>query len=177
MNAMTGSEDTCRSEPTEGIRQDWTREAVALMQRDHERLRNHWQTLIAAIEGTGNRQAIRECLEALIAAAHEHFRNEEWALRVTGYTSVAAHAEDHKGLIRDAGDMLANLDLALRPGDWPALATYFRHWIRRHEDRHDRAFRRHIQEIEDRRGRPTSSSRAPVDVAADQRSVTMAAGD
>lgn len=150
MIVVTGSETKPQSRSVIEIRQDWTREAVALMHRDHKRLWQDWENLIAAIEGTCDRQVFRGCLEVLIAGACEHFRNEEWAMRVTGFDELAVHAEDHKKWLRDADDMLVNLDLALRPDDWPALATVFRYRIQRHEDRYDRALRQHIETIENR---------------------------
>lgn len=150
MNGVTNIEIKPQSQLVIEIRPDWTREAVALVHLDHLRLWKNWESLIAAIEGTCERQVFRSCLEILITGAREHFRNEEWVMRVTGFADLAVHAEDHKEWLRDAEDMLANLDLSLRPDDWPALATLFRYRLQRHEDRYDRALQQHFETMANR---------------------------
>lgn len=111
--------------------------ALALVAQDHRRLAESSKALVTAIGAGAGRAIIRECIESLIAAAREHFVNEEWAMRTINASDYLAHKAEHGRLLRDAADMLKNFDTAFGPDDWSAVATYFRHWIGSHNQRYD----------------------------------------
>lgn len=113
--------------------------ARALLGQDHRRLAERAGGLAVAIEAGAGRAMTRECIEGVIAAARDHFVNEEWAMRTINAPDYQAHKAEHGRLLRDAADMLKNFDTAFGPGDWPALASYFRHWIGAHYRRYDDA--------------------------------------
>lgn len=109
--------------------------ALALVGQDHRRLATRWVAIVIAIESGGDAASVREGIVGLIDAAREHFVGEEWAMRTIGWPDYLAHKAEHARLLRDACDMLKNFDNAFTPEDWPALATYFRHWLARHHRR------------------------------------------
>lgn len=111
---------------------------IILVERDHKILMTRWRTLTTALQRSSDRGHVRECIRGLIACAREHFRNEEWAMRQIAYPHYLKHKLDHTRLLNEADDMLRNFDTAFSRADWPALAAYFRHWISRHNDRHDK---------------------------------------
>ncbi len=111
---------------------------IILVERDHKILMNRWRTLTTALQRSTDRGHVRECIRGLIACAREHFRNEEWAMRVTACPGYLKHKRDHARLLNEAEDMLRNFDTAFSRTDWPALAAYFRHWISRHNEKYDK---------------------------------------
>ena len=111
--------------------------ALVLVVQDHRRLAERAKALVVAIDAGAGQAMIRECIEGLIAAAREHFVNEEWAMRTIGASEYLAHKAEHVRLLRDAADMLKNFDTAFGPEDWSAVAAYFRHWIGSHQQRYD----------------------------------------
>lgn len=124
--------------PAYGLAADERRAAaLALVARDHGRLAERVKALPGAIEAGAGQAIIRERIEDLIAAAREHFVDEEWAMRTIGAPDYQAHKAEHGRLLRDAADMLKNFDTAFGPADWPAVAAYFRHWVASHDARFD----------------------------------------
>lgn len=113
--------------------------ALAVVAEDHGRLASRWVALAAAIEAGAGAAAVREAIVDLIEAARGHFVTEEWAMRTVRWPDYLAHKTEHARLLRDACDMLKNFDVAFAAEDWPALATYFRHWLATHHRRHDDA--------------------------------------
>lgn len=111
--------------------------ALALVAQDHRRLATRCAAIASAIDGGGDAATVRECIVGLIEAAREHFVAEEWAMRTVGWPDYLAHKAEHARLLRDACDMLKNFDVAFTPAEWPALATYFRHWLASHHGRYD----------------------------------------
>lgn len=118
-----------------------------LVERDHKILVNRWRALTTALEKSSDRGHVRDCIRGLIACAREHFRNEEWAMRETSYPDYLKHKMDHTRLLEEADDMLRNFDDAFEYEDWVALSTYYRHWISRHNDKHDKALHGFVRQL------------------------------
>lgn len=111
-----------------------------LVEQDHRILVGRWEALVTALERAADRAIVRDCIEGLISCARDHFRNEEWAMREIAFPGYLKHKTDHQRLLKEADDMLVNFDTAFSEQDWTALATYFRHWISRHNADHDKDF-------------------------------------
>ncbi|MDZ3837093.1 MAG: hemerythrin domain-containing protein [Rhodospirillales bacterium] len=124
--------------------------ALALVAQDHRRLASRCAAIVSAIEGGGDALTVRECIVGLIEAAREHFVGEEWAMRTVGWPEYPAHKAEHARLLRDACDMLKNFDVAFTTADWPALATYFRHWLASHHSRCDDPLLASLSECKER---------------------------
>lgn len=124
--------------------------ACLLMRRDHERMRDLWHEMTRTLEAGGDEALFRDCAAALLSYARAHFRNEEWVMRLTGFPDYADHKADHDQLISDAEDMLHNMDVAFAPPDWPAVATFFRHWMRKHGDTADARLEAHLRALASR---------------------------
>jgi len=113
--------------------------ALALVTQDHRRLATRWEALVVAIDAKSDAVIVRECIVGLIGCARDHFVSEEWAMRAIGAPDYLTHKSEHARLLRDACDMLRNFDTAFPREDWPALAAFFRHWLRSHHSRFDAA--------------------------------------
>lgn len=113
--------------------------ALALVTQDHNRLAVRWEALVVAIDAGSDAVLVRECIVGLIGCARDHFVLEEWAMRAIGARDYLTHKAEHARLLRDACDMLRNFDTAFSRDDWPALAAFFRHWLRSHHSRFDAA--------------------------------------
>jgi hemerythrin-like metal-binding protein len=120
---------------------------ILLVERDHKILMERWKALTMALENSGDRGLVRDCIRGLIACAREHFRNEEWAMREIAFPGYLKHQADHARLLKEAEDMLRNFDGAFQHEDWPALAAFFRHWISRHHDKHDKALQGFVRQL------------------------------
>lgn len=120
---------------------------IILVERDHKVLVSRWRALTTALERSGDRDHVRDCIRGLIACAREHFGNEEWAMRETSYPDYLKHKMDHARLLKEADDMLRNFDSAFEHNDWSALAVYFRHWISRHNDKYDKALHGFVRQL------------------------------
>lgn len=129
--------------------------ALALVAQDHRRLATRCAAIVSAIEGGGDVATVRECIVGLIEAAREHFAGEEWAMRTVDWPEYPGHKAEHARLLRDACDMLKNFDVAFTTGDWPALATYFRHWLASHHSRCDEPL---LASLSGRKERPSSAA-------------------
>lgn len=120
---------------------------ITLVERDHRILVSRWRALTKALEQSADRGIVRDCIRGLIACAREHFHNEEWAMREVSYPDYLKHEMDHKRLLKEADDMLRNFDSVFLNEDWPALAAFFRHWISRHHDKHDKALQCFVRRL------------------------------
>lgn len=120
---------------------------IILVERDHKVLVSRWRALARALDQSADRAHVRDSIRGLIACAREHFRNEEWAMRETSYPDYLAHKMDHTRLIKEAEDMLRNFDSAFEHEDWSALSSYYRHWISRHNDKHDKALHSFVRKL------------------------------
>lgn len=123
----------------ESVDADRRAAALALVAQDHRRLAARWEALVFAIEAGSDAGLVRECIVGLIDCARDHFVGEEWAMRTIAAPDYLSHKAEHVRLLRDAYDMLRNFDTAFPREDWPALAAFFRHWLRAHHSRCDAA--------------------------------------
>lgn len=106
--------------------------------------------LCARIDRAGGRNAtataIRERIRTFLMYARWHFAEEEEWMRTVDYPHFLDHKSDHSRLLQDAEDFVLSFGPGLQHEDGPAVASYFRFWLKRHMAAKDRAFRSFIDD-------------------------------
>ena len=125
---------------------EWTDDlstGITALDAEHRELLRRFNGIANSLVGGGNMSLFHSRFKEFMDAAANHFAHEERVMQTIGFPSYQRHKDEHDRLLNDANDFQANIGVALKLGDCPAIAKYLKFWLVRHmqdQDQEIKAF-------------------------------------
>jgi hemerythrin len=120
----------------------WTKEQfgtnVSKHDQEHQTLFNMLNSLHTAVGG-GDRKAVGQELDGLIAFVAKHFASEEESMTTHGFAGVGAHKAEHESLVSTCVDLQKKFH-AGQAEITPETTTWVKDWLFKHIPNIDRQY-------------------------------------
>lgn len=117
---------------------------VASLDEEHRELIADYRNLVDALDHGADASRFGHAFHRLMASTRRHFAHEEQVMLEIGFPEYRHHKEEHERLLRSAEDFFHNICHVFQKKDCEAVAKYFRFWLVRHIEDHDRKISEHI---------------------------------